>query len=208
MTSTSLATSKPRVLVLSGWYPSILEPNNGDFVKEQIQLLRREGVLIDLIYVDLNIAYILSGKTKTRTKSYTDRYSNRGDIMSGPFWPKNQSWGLNKWVKAYAKYVLHVLEKRGDDQLPQVIHAHTYLGGAVASIIQQRLGIKYIITEHYTGWLDGSIKDFHKKLATKAFQNARSLYGVSPPLSKRLQEHTSANVETIPNFIDLSLIHI
>ena len=185
-----------RVLVLSGWYPSSREPNNGDFVKEQIRLLRREGVSLDLIYADLNISYLLDGRYTRRTQSHICNEGNRDEIVSGPFWPKNQRWGLKMWIQEYAGIVERQLKKRSPSAQPNLIHAHTYLGGAVALIIKRKLDIPYIITEHYTGWLDGSIKRFHKKLGQEAFDEAESILAVSPSLGQNLQSETSRPVST------------
>jgi len=149
-----------RVLVITGWYPSIREPNNGDFVKEQVRLLRQEGLSIDVIYADLNIAYLLDGRSNRRTQTNLCKDRNREVIVSGPFWPKNQTWGLNQWIQQYAMIVIQQLKRDSLFGIPNIIHAHTYLGGAVASMIKRKQGIPYIITEHYTGWIDGSIKKF------------------------------------------------
>jgi len=204
MTTSSHESDKQRVLVLSGWYPSSREPTNGDFVQEQIRLLRREGFSIDLMYADLNVGYLLDGNSKQRTHTSIDEDGNRDVILSGPFWPKNQAWGLKKWVGRYAQLIEEQLKKRSPAGQPHLIHAHTYLGGAVALSLHKKLRIPYLITEHYTGWLDGSIKGFHKNVGTQAFDHAASILAVSPSLNDGLQKVTSSQVHTFPNFIDTS----
>jgi len=96
------------------------------------------------------------------------------------------------------------LKKRSPADQPHLIHAHTYLGGAVALSLHKKLRIPYLITEHYTGWLDGSIKGFHKNVGTQAFDHAASILAVSPSLNDGLQKVTSSQVHTFPNFIDTS----
>lgn len=204
MASSTHISDKPRVLVLTGWYPSIREPNNGDFVKEQIRLLRREGLLVDLIYADLNVAYLLDGQVRSRTSTSIDIAGCRDDMISGPFWPKNQRWGIRHWIRTYSDFVEQCLRKRKQEDKPHLIHAHTYLGGAVASRISKTFDIPYIITEHYTGWLDNSITDVHKRIGQEAFEKSTRIWAVSPALCDSLQNETSNKVEVFSNFIDAS----
>jgi len=191
-----------RILVLSGWYPSPLEPNNGDFVKEQVELLRKTGLEIDLVYADLNIAYLSKGKLSRQEVLIIDHAGNYDHIVSGPIWPKNQQWGLRHWVQQYADIVESYLDKHRGGRSPRLIHSHTYLGGAVALELKRRRSIPYIVTEHYTGWLDDSIKSDHKALGKKVMDGAEIVLGVSPSLQSELAKHTKTETRVLPNFIN------
>lgn len=192
-----------QVLVVTGWYPSVLEPSNGDFVKEQIKLLRLSGVSIDLIYADLNIAYITNGSWSEREEISFDSLGNMDVILSGPIWPKNQSWGLRHWVNRYHKFVKKTLSKTRNPGYHDIIHAHTYLGGAVANKLKKSLDLPYVITEHYTGWLDDSIKPFHRNIGKRSIEEADEIISVSPALQKEIRKITHREGRCIPNFIDI-----
>jgi|GEM_PF-614068 len=205
MSPTPYIMEKDRVLVIPGWYPSSLEPHNGDFVQEQVAILRRAGLKIDMIYSDLNIAYLKKG-LRSRRSSVTAYASGDIDaVTSGPFWPKNQSVGLQRWIKASAVFIKEQLATYRKDDLPKVIHAHTYLGGAVAQRVSEVFDIPYIVTEHYTGWLNGTIPSYHKKIGGTALQSASVVTAVSPALSEVLSKVSQREVRTLPNLIDTSI---
>ena len=112
--------------------------------------MRAQGTMMDMVYLDYNIAYLAHKKWASLTKIHLDQYGNKDYIKSGPFWPKNNSWGLTRWVKAYVEWTHHYIEQEG---LPDIIHAHTYLGAAVAYEIKKILNIPYVVTAHFTGCL-------------------------------------------------------
>lgn len=196
--SQSIGHTDSRILVLTGWYPSSLEPSNGDFVKEQVRLLRLEGLKIDLIYADLNIAYLPKGVAQTRTELSYDDQGNLTAILSGPFWPKNTLWGLNRWIVRYASFIQHIIASYRQGEKYRLIHTHTYLGGCVAL----RVDTPYLITEHFTGWLDGSIRKSHRSLAIPAMDQASVVTAVSPGLTEAMSKVTDTKTITLPNFID------
>lgn len=188
-----------QILVLPGWYPGIVEPFNGDFIREQVALLRRQGVKMDLIYCDLNIALLKYGQLTLSTTLHSDRHGNIDIIHSGSFWPKNNSWGLNRYIKVFLRQVSRYIATSG---IPDAIHAHTYLGGMIASEVKMKFNTPYIITEHYTGWLDNSIPALHRTKGIQAYNNADLITAVSPFLQERLAPLTSTAVTFLPNFID------
>ncbi len=179
-----------------------MEPLNGDFVQDQVRLLRNEGLQIDLVYADLNIAYLKEGLISNRTKVTSDDKNNKDYILTSSFWPKNNSIGLRKWVDRYSFWVAFYISQEGT---PDVIHAHTYLGAMVAEKVSEQNNIPYIVTEHFTGWLDGSIRPLHKRLGTKALRGAKKVLAVSKQLANQLENQTSRDIDTIPNFIDTEL---
>lgn len=190
------------ILVISGWYPSYLEPLNGDFVKDQVALLRRHGQRVDVVYADLNIAYLARRQMSKRQYTHQDITGNNTTTISGPTWPKNTSWGLKQWIKSYAQLISEHISACGR---PSLIHAHTYLGGAVAKCIADSHHIPYLITEHYTGWMTGHYRRSHLSIATSAFAHARAVTSVSSALADSLKSLAGISASVLPNFIDTTL---
>ena len=198
-------TAPPHILVVPGWYPSILEPFNGDFVKDQVALLRKEGWKIDTLFADLNIAYLRQLQFSTRASFYSDHSGNIDRFISGPTWPKNTDRGVKSWINKYVHFInLHVQEH----PLPDVLHAHTYLGGIVAQAISKKHNIPYIITEHYTGWQSGTYSNSHFKIAKTVYQEANQVICVGQDLGTTISKLFKVSPKIIPNFIDFDLFKI
>ncbi len=167
-----------------------------------MRLLRGEELNIDLVYADLNIAYLKKGWIYNREKVEVDEYGNKNYLLTGPFYPKNNSIGINAWINRSSRWVQSYIEKEG---LPDIIHTHTYLGAMVANKLKKSRSIPYLVTEHYTGWMDRSIRASHKKMGIKALNEAVRVLAVSEALKQTLQPLLKQEVEVLPNFIDTSL---
>lgn len=179
-----------------------MEPLNGDFIRNQVHLLREEGYVMDLVYADLNIRYLKNLQLTSGYHLQSDRNGNVDFIISGPFWPKNNIPGFRRWIRKYVQWIEIYFKMRG---MPDIIHAHTYLGGIVSSIIKEKYHIPFLVTEHYTGWMDRSISAYHHKVGIESFQNADVITAVSTALQQCLKKKISKEVEVISNFIDTKL---
>jgi len=168
-------------------------------VRDQVRLLRHEGLSIDLVHADLNVAYLWHGHVTRKLVIRADQAGNKDYVITAPFWPKNSKCGLHGYIRSYSALVDHYILKEGR---PDIIHAHTYLGAGVAKKVKQQFEIPYIVTEHYTGWLNGKISADHKKLGIEAFATADQILAVSHTLKDRLEFFTKRNVQVVPNFID------
>ena len=165
-----------------------------------MRILRREGLAIDVVYSDLNIGYLFQfGSIES---IYIDQSGNKTLMRSGPFWPKNNRWGLTKWVRAYVANIRDYINQYG---APDLIHTHTYLGAMVALELQKHITIPYIVTEHYTGWMDSSIRKHHKALGIAALNGAKKVLSVSHALKDAMQPWITQEVEVSPNFIDFEV---
>ncbi len=171
-------------------------------MKDQVTLLRKEGLKIDLVYADLNIAYLYNGWYRKKRIVERDSLGNKSYIITGPTWPKNNRWGLQLWINSFVNWIVYYLEKEGR---PDIIHTHTYLGAMVALKIKEKFNTPYIVTEHYTGWMDGSIRALHRKLGLTALKNADVVTSVSGALKDFLQPSLEKEVVVLPNFIDVDL---
>ncbi len=159
---------------------------------------------IDLVYADLNIAYLKKGWFDKKEKIEVDLSGNKNYLLTGPFYPKNSSWGLNAWVNNFFSWVEHYIDKEG---VPDVIHAHTYLGAAVAVKVKKQYNIPVIVSEHYTGWMDDSIRPLHKKIGLKALMESDVVTTVSSALRASMADYLKREIKVLPNFVDTGLFN-
>ncbi len=157
---------------------------------------------MDLVYADLNIAYLVKGQFTSRQYLKVDDRGNLDVLVRGPFWPKNNSWGFARWIERFVDFVDHYLIH---NTTPDLIHAHTYLGAIIAHQIKFKYQIPFVTTLHYSGWMDGSIRTLHQNLAIKALNNCNHILPVSRALFDHVKDICTSDHLVIPNFIDQDL---
>jgi glycosyltransferase involved in cell wall biosynthesis len=191
-----------KVLVIPGWYPSKRSPQNGDFIKYQTDMLRHEGLTIDLVHADISIQ-----NYQNLLSPNTPNYIVGKHEFTSRYWsiPRRGNTGMNSWRKKFVLEVLKYIDQIGS---PDIIHAHTYLGGWVAMEIKQQLDIPYIITEHSTQVLEGRLSSSHNEIASDAYRHADAVVAVGQALADVINTKYGTETRVIPNFINTDLFNI
>lgn len=86
-----------------------------------------------------------------------------------------------------------------------MVHAHTYIGAIIAREIKKTHKLPFIVKEHYTGWIDGTIREYHLRKGIDAFTDANIVTAVSKSLAYALEEQIQKAVVVTPNFIDAKI---
>ncbi len=155
---------------------------------------------MDVCYCDLSFRYLTRNEW-FRQKTIVYQATGNDTMLTGPFWPRNSSWGFNRYIQCFTRHVL----SRYKDQKPDVIHAHTYIGAIVANQLKYVWNTPVILTEHYTGWMDNSIPRAHRILGLEAYALADELNAVGSQLASILSNAVTRNVGVTPNFVDTDL---
>ena len=189
--------------MIPGWYPTKQRPFDGDFVKNQVGLLRKHLPLkMDVVYSNLSIRNVLYGTIVPHTDVTSDPAGNLDMIRTGLFWPRNSSFGFQRWIQSFSSLVSAYIRRHG---APDIIHAHTYLGAAVAASTPEIRGIPTIVTIHYSGILSDSIPIVHRSWMLKGLSTADHVIAVSTSLQKALMDQYGITSLVIPNFVDNEL---
>ena len=137
--------NKKQVLFLSSWYPTRINPTNGDFVMRHAQAVAtvHDVTLIHVVY-DGNIQSKREAVTSS-AKGFTEYIiyfrTSRFFLFLKPL----------LFLLIYLRAIKQVIQKTGK---PDVIHANIIFPiGIVAFLFSLRFRIPYIITEHWTGYL-------------------------------------------------------
>jgi len=187
--------------VVSAWYPHSLHEAEGDFIKHQAMMMRSAGMDISVIHVSMSIRYLLTGmwrRTVTKTKGELPE-----TIIEKPFWPRNSSWGIDRWATSYVKEIKSYCDVYG---LPDLIWTHTYLGGYVGTLLKMEYDIPLVCTLHESMIMDQSIPSYHIPLLKQALTHSDQIVSVGHQLKNQLAGYTtSQDIKVIPNFIDFEL---
>jgi len=197
---------KPHVLILPSWYPTLENPLNGIFFYEQAKALRAEGVKVGVVYPQLK-SLLRVRSDEIGTNPFRTLFAEEEGIPTlrglGWFIPKLLPAGMV--FLARAQHLVHEYVKRFG--VPDLVHAHSALWGGVAALrVQQALGVPYLLTEHFSGFLEGTIGPFRAAYAKKAFVGASLVLAVSKPLAVTLKKYgvEEQKLRVVPNMVDVN----
>lgn len=192
------------VLILPSFYSDPDKPVIGSFFKEQVQALRKAGLQVGVAYVEPRSLRALGVRSlKENYGQITIAEEESVPTMRLHGWnPLLQTWGGGfVWSIATRFLVRRYIEHYGR---PDVIHAHNALWGGFASyLVQQRLGIPYVLTEHSGGFLSGEISARSSDVARRVYRHASQVIVVSSALGRSLEGLLDGrSYRVVPNCVD------
>jgi glycosyltransferase involved in cell wall biosynthesis len=197
---------KPHVLILPSWYPTPENPLKGIFFYEQAKALRAEGVRVGVVYPQLK-SLLRARSDEIGTNPFRTLFAEEEGIPTlrglGWFIPKLLPAGMVFLLRA--EHLVREYVKRFG--VPDLVHAHSALWGGVAAFrVQRALGVPYVLTEHFSGFLEGTIDSFRAAYAKKAFSGASLVIAVSKPLAEALKKYSveERKLRVVPNVVDVS----
>jgi len=164
--------------------------------------LRKEGIDIDIVHADISI-HNYQNVLHSNTPEYTEQLHE----FTSRYWsiPRLGSTGMNSWRKKFIKEVHKYIDRVGS---PDIIHAHTFLGGWVAHEIKEQLNIPYVITEHSTQVLANTLSKTHDNIANESYRHADAVLAVGQQLADVITNKYKVVTQVIPNFIDINIFTI
>ena len=137
----------------------------------------------------------------------TPEYTEQQHEFTSRYWsiPRRGNIGMNSWRKKFINEVLKYIDRVGT---PDIIHAHTFLGGWVAHAIKEQLNIPYVITEHSTQVLENNLSRTHDNIANESYGNADAVLTVGQKLADVITNKYRVETQVVPNFIDINLFII
>lgn len=197
---------KPHVLIIPSWYPTPEKPLSGIFFYEQAKALRAEGVKVGVVYPQLE-SFLRARSSEIWSNSFRTLFVEEEGIPTlrglGWFIPKLLPLGM-VFVLRGQHLVREYVKRFG---VPDLVHVHSALwGGVVALWAKRTLGVPYIVTEHYTGFAEGSIGPLKASYAMKVFGKASLIIAVSKPLAEALKKYGvgEGKLRVVPNMVDVS----
>lgn len=184
------------ILHITKWFPNLEDPQLGIFIKKHVLYLPKD-ILQSLIYVHSTKIIETDYKLEIETV-------DKIQFITVVFKPQNKIINVFKYLKAFRIAYKLVIKKY---KKPDIIHAHVLLRTAVvAFFISKVLGIKYVISEHWSGYITGKYmqKSMFYKMALKFLvKKAKKTVVVSNTLKIKMEAlQISKTLTVIPNFID------
>ena len=199
-----------RVLWLCSWYPSLIDPFDGDFIQRHAYAAA--------MFNDVHVIHIAPDEDGKATRSVNEEIKKKGRLTECVvYFKKNTSvfgkaYGFLKWRHLFKKAITDYIDKNGK---PDVVHVHVPMrAGLLALWLKRRHHIPYIVSEHWTIYQPGSTNGFttrnalFKFLTRRIIKKSSVLVTVSKDLGEKINEQVlHKNFLVIPNVADESLYY-
>ena len=185
-----------KIMIISNAFPFESQPLNGIFEYDQAKALSKIGH--DVIFVALDLRSI-----RRKRKLGIQHFFSDGMPVYSIAVPVGAVFdSLFYFLGRIAlKRVFSKVKK--DFGLPDIIHAHFYDMGIIASTLSKDAGIPLVITFHSSLWLTSSISNRTVNRIKFAIKQSSAVIAVSSALSIVIQNLTGYYPLVIPNVVDL-----
>jgi glycosyltransferase involved in cell wall biosynthesis len=191
----TILTEKKNILLLPRWYPNKSDIQLGTFIQAQAILLK-DIFNIYVIYVqgDPNL------KSKYEFIESTDLGIHERIVYF------KQSTGIFKKITNGRRYKMaQLLAFKNWDIKVDLCHVHVPYRSAFLALDLQRKGIPFVITEHWSGHLNGEYLQKNaadRTIYKQVLSKATNIATVSHILKAKFKENTGFDSVVIPNFIE------
>jgi len=184
------------ILVITHTYPESINSWRGSFVKEQVKWLSTVH--------NLTVVYFKNEKAiSVDATGYSVSKSVTGNLTEYTLTIRKTLPVVNQFIFLFRTYQF-IKNKILTDFKPDLIHSHLlFPGGFIATLLQQRINIPNIITEH------SRIKTYfrsrgHKILVNYTLRKANKIVAVSNSLKEEINSYFPRQVSVIHNIVDVS----
>lgn len=190
-----MSKKKLHILFLNSWYPSKVFTVNGDFIQRHAQAVAERH--------HVTAIHIITDSTLENDKFTEQRVENVRELI---FYLKPRSNILSKTIYYFKAFQI-LLKKVGHFD---IVHVNRlYPAGLFALYVKFRKKCPYIISEHFTGYLESRSKTFNflelyvSKLIVKY---AHFVCPVSENLAMNMRKiGLKGNYEIVPNVVNTNL---
>ena len=188
------------VLILPSWYfKKGTSQLRGRMFHQHAHALRKQGIDARILVGEFNFGQPLLKKIIRSKEDNIPTWR-----IKQWFPPKINAYLIKLWVRKYVTAIEAYIAEAGR---PDIIHAQSYLTGAVAAEINRKLKIPFVYTERLSSVLSGHTRSRYMPLIKIALDHSASNTAVSPGLQKQLKQLTKKPIEIIPNFYDPEIFY-
>lgn len=196
------------ILWLASWYPSQVDPFNGDFIERHAKAVSA-FIPVKVIYVVKDPA-LKAGEVRAESEEngqlsvYRTYYNTLPGVLG-------KLSSIKKYISLHKKVFDEVNSRFGE---PALVHVHVAMkAGLFAQYLHKEYGIRYIVSEHWSGYYqDNELRSIHrmhaqKKLTERILNQAHYVLPVSKSLGKAIFKLSNTPQVPIPNVVDTSLFY-
>ena len=190
------------ILWLPSWYPSLESPQNGDFILRHALAVSK--------FIKISLLYIQT--TRQKGVSVQDAQKNGNFFERTVFFHSKNRLNFLYYFLLYWK---HYKEIYRNNEKPDLVHVHVcYRAGLFALWLKWRLGIPYIITEHWTLFTNERKDNYSncpfvlRWLIRLIFKNAAGVLPVSKSLAAQIKHYfPKSQLKVVSNVVNPDLFY-
>lgn len=185
-----------KVLVIAGGIPDEETPLAGIFAFDQARALVEKG--IEVIY------FVLDLRSLRHKRKWGIKHFKKNGIQCGQI--SIPVGGLPLSVRCkFGAYALGALYRSFAEFFPDIVHAHFYDVGYMATQLAEKLNVPLVVTEHSSALNAMNIKSATRRCAIRAYEKADHVIAVSSALAGNIKRHTGCDCSIVHNIVDTSL---
>ena len=189
-----MADFYPHVMFLSPWYPNRYDAMMGLFVRKHALAVSR--------YVRVTVLYLHEDGHACKTELLDQTVETIREISV--YYPKSEFFPRLAYNKAFAEGWEYVVKQCG---MPDLTHVSVFGKQAWSAYrLYRKYGIPYVVTEHWTGYLQSNMRYkglLRKKITELVARNARCIMPVSENLAMNMQcVGLKGNYRVVYNVVD------
>ncbi len=196
---------KKNVWIIPGWFPGTLSEHTGDFVWNQVRDLgKRDTHCYTIIYPELSYRFV--SKPAFYWPQVSHERKEGVDIirLTGLALPRPGFGFFLAWRQRVMRFLDSVANK---NSRPDLIHAHTFLGGFLAAAFSRKHDVPVVLTEHSDVILTDIPKRYQPVIQAAYQQCDRIITASSFLRDAVLKICPKANCAVIPLSIDQNLFY-
>lgn len=199
-----------KVLWLASWYPNKLSPFNGDFIRRHAEAASR--------YDEITVIHVVKDEEGDYTRDIASSKIKKGNLtewiiyyhVANKFPFLGRILSAKKYRELFRNAIETYIAENGE---PDLVHVQVGMkAGALALWLQKDRNIPYVVTEHWTGFLQEATERFEhlpsyiQNMWQQVAKGARSVSFVSRHLENAfLQKLSCQHPVVIPNVVNTEI---
>lgn len=189
------------ILFLASWYPNVVEPQDGNFIQRHAAATAKVARVATLYVMSLSEAKTFKIEKRWHQNVFEVIVYYPKTIKILPFIK------LQRYKKAHHLGYETIVNELGSLDL---VHLNVcYPAGIFAHVLKEQYQLPYVITEHWTAFLDSNPHQFNpyqRFVIQRCGREAAAIFPVSQDLKKAMESEGLQNdFHVIPNVVDTAI---
>ncbi|MEP7106705.1 MAG: glycosyltransferase [Ferruginibacter sp.] len=199
------------VLWLASWYPSKLDPFDGDFIERHAIAVSR--------FTNLTVIFVVKDETLKNNAVEIEKTAVQNLTVYKVYYGRSGWGGMLEQLFSLRKYML--LQRKiyrqvaADKGPPSIVHVQVAMkAGMLARWLKKKYQIPFVVSEHWTGYYPHSVPNIYntntlfKLLIKKILKDATLFLPVSDGLGKIINQHfMPVPYRVVPNTVNTEFFY-
>jgi glycosyltransferase involved in cell wall biosynthesis len=188
------------ILIIPTRYPNYFNAQSNVFYKDQAEALSQAGHNVSVLaVVPITIQEILKKRSLRFGYKVQNEKGVKTHTLTFPVFPKTKK--IQQHLRAFIGKLMF-LKFVKENQIPDIIHVHTFIAADLAIRLRNKYKIPFVITEHSSIFERKIATKYDINLAKKAYTNASKCIAVSKGFADYLKIKFNEDFTYVPNVVD------